>query len=251
MMKWLVYLVLAAAVAGSWYFYAEKGKEMDALRHKIMEVQDIGDPDEVAPKMQSELQGKDGERTFTGILLTFLCAGLVGIFFVITLLPFFAQRLTHSVYDSGEEVEKDAMHDARSLQAQGEYVAAIEAYKRAAAADPLNRLPWVEIAKVYKDYLEDPKAAIATIRHALESQEWEVNDAAYFLFRLAELYNEVEGDRASAVAIMNQVIEQFPETRHSANARTKLHDWEATDAAADEEHFAAKMRAGKNPNPPI
>jgi TolA-binding protein len=80
--------------------------------------------------------------------------------------------------------------------------------------------------------MEDPAAAIQTIRHALESQAWEVNDAAYFLFRLAELYDEVEGNRESAVAIMNQVIEQFPETRHSANARNKLHEWSVAEAAA-------------------
>ncbi|MEO0017578.1 MAG: hypothetical protein RLZZ522_861, partial [Verrucomicrobiota bacterium] len=143
-----------------------------------------------------------------------------------------AQRVTHAVYDSAEMVEKDVMHDARSLMAQGDYDGAIAAFKEAAAQDPLNRLPWVEIAKIQKTNLEDPAAAIATIRHALESQAWEVNDAAYFLFRLAELYDEVEGNRASAVAIMNQVIEQFPETRHSANARNKLHEWEVADAAA-------------------
>jgi tetratricopeptide (TPR) repeat protein len=150
------------------------------------------------------------------------------------------------VYDSAEMVERDVMHDARSLLAQGEYAGAIEAFKQAAAADPLNRLPWVEIAKIYKDNLNDPASAIQTIRYALESQEWEINDAAYFLFRLAELYDEVEGNRASAVAIMEQVVEQFPGTRHSANANHKLHEWSnqaaAAAAAAEEEEYLAKMR---------
>lgn len=242
MMKWLMYVLLVAAVAGSWYMYAQKGKEMEKLQAEIHALNDIGDPEDVTAKMQGRLGGMEGERTFTGILLTFLCAGLVGIFFVVTILPFFAQRLTHAVYDSAEEIEKDPLHDARSLQAQGDYEGAIAAFKVAAAADPLNRLPWVEIAKTYKDHLHDPQSAIATIRNALESQEWQVNDAAYFLFRLAELYNEVEHNRASAVAIMNQVIDEFPETRHSANARTKLHEWEIEDAAAEEEKFIQKQR---------
>ena len=138
---------------------------------------------------------------------------------VVYLLPFFAQRITHAVYDSAEMIERDVMHDARALVAQGEYHAAIEAFKEAAKAEPLNRLPWVEIAKIYKDNLEDPESAIQTIRYALESQEWEINDAAYFLFRLAELYDEVQGDRATAIAILRQVVEQFPRTRHSANAQ--------------------------------
>ena len=232
MMKWLMYLVLAGLVAGSWFIFTRTGKEMMALQHEITQVQDVGDPESKVADMKSKLDSMDGERTIEGILLTFLSAGLFGIFFVVYALPFFAQRATHAIYDSSEMMEKDVMHDARSLLAQGNYEGAIEAFKQAAAADPLNRLPWVEIAKIYKDHLDDPAAAVATIRHALESQEWEINDAAYFLFRLAELYNEVEGDRASAVAIMNQVVEQFPGTRHSANATHKLHEWAIADEAA-------------------
>ncbi|MGL4401004.1 MAG: tetratricopeptide repeat protein [Luteolibacter sp.] len=232
MMKWITLVVLAALVAGSWMMYSNTTKEMAALTAKIDQLENTGTAEEEVAKLETDLNSMEGEKTFNGILLTFLSAGLVGIFFVVYLLPFFAERATHSVYDSAEMVEKDVMHDARSLMAQGDYEGAIAAFKQAAAADPLNRLPWVEIAKIQKTNLEDSAAAIATIRHALESQAWEVNDAAYFLFRLAELYDEVEGNRGSAVAIMNQVIEQFPETRHSANARNKLHEWEVADAAA-------------------
>lgn len=244
MMKWLMYLVLAGFVAGSWFMFTRTGKEMMALQQEITQVQDVGDPESKLADMKSKLDSMDGERTIEGILLTFLSAGLFGIFFVVYALPFFAQRATHAIYDSSEMMEKDVMHDARSLLAQGNYEGAIEAFKQAAAADPLNRLPWVEIAKIYKDHLDDPAAAVATIRHALESQEWEINDAAYFLFRLAELYNEVEGDRASAVAIMNQVVEQFPGTRHSANATHKLHEW----AIADEAVAAAAAEGQETEN---
>ncbi len=226
-MKWLMYLVLVVLVGGAWLMFSNKGKEMETLRQEIIQIEAAGDPDGLLAKKETDLGGIEGERTFSGILLTFLSAGLVGILFVVHLLPFFAQRVTHAVYDSAEMVEKDVMHDARSLMAQGDYHGAIEAFKQAAAADPLNRLPWVEITKIYKDNLEDPGSAIQTIRYALESQAWEVNDAAYFLFRLAELYDEVLEDRPSAVAIMHQVVEQFPGTRHSANANAKLHEWKA------------------------
>lgn len=232
MMKWIMCVVLAVLVAGSWMMYSKTEKKMTALRQEMSQLEEKGGAEEEVKKMEIDLNSMEGEKTFNGILLTFLSAGLVGILFVVYILPFFAQRVTHAVYDSAEMVEKDVMHDARSLTAQGDYHGAIAAFREAAALDPLNRLPWVEIAKIQKTNLEDPAAAIATIRHALESQEWELNDAAYFLFRLAELYDEVEGNRASAVAIMNQVIEQFPETRHSANARNKLHEWEVADAAA-------------------
>ena len=249
-MKWLLYLLLAGLVAGSWVLFSNKGKELETMKGEVAALYEKGDPDGLLTAKENKLDVMEGERTFSGVLLTFLSAGLLGILFVFQVLPAFAQRITHSVYDSAEMVEKDAMHDARSLLAQGDYQGAIDAFKQAAAAEPLNRLPWVEIAKIYKDNLDDPASAILTIRHALESQAWEVNDAAYFLFRLAELYDEVEGDRTSAVAIMQQVVEQFPGTRHSANASHKLHEWsmeaETPGASASEPQVATSGFAGED-----
>lgn len=245
-MKWLMLLVFAGLGAWVWTTHSEKGVTIESMKKQIEQLQEIGDPEEQVPKLSSDVQGMEGEKVFSGILLTFLGAGVVGIVFVSILLPLFAQKITHSVYDSGELVEKDAMSGARSLLAQGDYTGAIAAYQEAAAEDPLNRLPWVEIAKIQKDHLHDSSAAIQTIRHALESQEWEVNDAAYFLFRLAELYDEVEGDRASAIAIMNQVVQEFPGTRHSANATHKLHEWAADGDASmnsEEAEYLARVKS--------
>jgi tetratricopeptide (TPR) repeat protein len=245
-MKWLMYLVLFALAATSWMFFSNKGREIRVLNEKITGIENVGDTNDELPALKSQLDSLEGDRTLSGILLTFVGAGIAGIVVVVYLLPFFAQRITHAVYDSAEMIEKDVMHDARALVAQGDYYAAIEAFKEAAKADPLNRLPWVEIAKIYKDNLEDPEAAIQTIRYALESQEWEINDAAYFLFRLAELYDEVQGDRATAIAILRQVVEQFPRTRHSANANARLHEW----GAGQEEQVVQQEPAMPEPPPP-
>ncbi|MEI8038083.1 MAG: tetratricopeptide repeat protein [Verrucomicrobiota bacterium] len=232
MKKWLMYALLVTLVGGSWFLYARTGNEIKDKTELVRQLQEMGDPEGKGAKLATDIQGIEGQRIFTGVILAFLSAGLVGIVFVLQILPSLAHRFTHAIYDSAEMMDNDVMHDARSLLAQGDYEGAIEAFRHAAAAEPMNRLPWVEIVKVYKDHLGNPAAAVQTIRHALESQEWEINDAAYFLFRLAELYDEVEGDRASAIAIMQQVIDQFPGTRHSANASHKLYDWELEAAAA-------------------
>ena len=257
MMKWLSYLVLAVLVALSWQFYSQNEKEIKKVEHTLIQIKDVGDPndEEKIAKIQADLTSKENDRTLKGVVVTILCAGLVGIFFVFTALPFFAQRLSQGMIGSNEKVEKDVMHAARSLKAQGNYDRAITAFIAAAAADPMNRVPWMEIAKIQKDHLEDPAAAIQTIRHALESQEWSIDDATYFLFRLAELYDDTMGDRANAVAVLQQVIVQFPETRHSANANNKLKEWssptvsKATSAAAistnvadEEAEFLARLR---------
>jgi tetratricopeptide (TPR) repeat protein len=225
MVKYVSMAVLALLVAGSWYMFHKSGDKGRDLEMRIELLLDGGDPMEEVPKLKSEMRGIEGERTFNGILLSFLSAGLIGIVFVTQVLPILAHKITHAVYDSGEEVEPDAFHDARVLMAQGEWEAAIEAFRAAATHDPLNRMPYIEIAKIQKIHLEDPAAAILTLREAIEGQEWELNDVAFLMFRLAELYDEVTGDRESAVTILEQVMEQFPGSRHSANARTKLHEW--------------------------
>ena len=225
MKKWLMYVVMVILVGGSWVLFAKSGWEIRAKTEELRKMKEQGASDEEVSHLEARSSTRTNERIVGGVLLAFVSAGLVGIFFVLEILPSFAHRLTHAIYDSAEMVEQDVMHDARSLLAQGDYMGAIKAFREAAAAEPLNRLPWIEIAKIHKERLGNPAAAVQTIRYALESQEWEINDAAYFLFRLAELYDEVEGNRASAVAIMRQVVEQFPGTRHSANANHKLHEW--------------------------
>lgn len=228
----MIYLVLGILVLGSWGMFAQSGNEIKVMNAQVTALQEQGEPDSDISKLETKIHTLSSQRIFTGVLLAFLSAGFVGIFFVFQILPSLAQRVTHAIYDSAEMIERDVMHDARSLMAQGDYQGAIEAFRQAAAADPLNRLPWVEITRIYKEKLDDPASAIQTVRHALESQEWQVNDAAYLLFRLAELYDECQGNRASAISIMQQVIREFPETRHSANANHKLHSWSLEEAEA-------------------
>lgn len=214
-------------VAGSWYKFYEAGKEISEMEQKVEEAYNRGDPDEEVAVLKVEAQSSEGPRIFSGILLTFLSAGLAGLVFVTVILPMMAQKLSESVYDSGEEVEPDPFHEARVYMARGEWEEAIKTFREAAEKDPTSRMPWVEIAKIKRVNLEDPQGAIDTLREAIEAQEWEVNDAAFLMFRLAEIYDENLEDRDSAVQVMTQVMDQFPETRHSANARNKLHGWGA------------------------
>jgi len=224
-MKWALYIVLILGVVLSWGKFAASGKKVEEAQREWEEVYNSGEDPERADKLKGAKMALENDRTMSGVLLAFLSAGLVGIVVVAHVLPMLAHRVTHAVYDSGEEVEKDPMHDARSKVAQGDWEGAVEAFREAAAVDPLNRLPWVEIAKIQLEQLEDPQAAVQTLRQAIEGQEWQENDAAYLMFRLAGIYDEHLGDRAAAATTMQQVMEQFPETRHSANARHKLHEW--------------------------
>lgn len=227
-MKWVLYAVFGGLLALGWVYFMNRGEdEVTKIEQRIAEIENLGYQEdmELIPSLNDQIDKIRGGKTLTGILMAILTAGLVGIVFVLDILPIIAHKLTHAVYDSGEEVEEDPMHDARALVLQGEYEAAIVAFRDAAANDPLNRLPYVEISKIQRENLHDPNAAVATLREAIEGQEWQVSDAAFLMFRLAEVYDENLEDRSSAAAIMQQVVDQFPETRHSANARHKLHEW--------------------------
>ena len=121
-------------------------------------------------------------------------------------------------------MEDDPLHDARALFAQGDYEGAITVYREVAKESADDRFPWVEISKIQNDNLEDPDGAIETLREGLESQEWSVNNAAFFLFRIAELYEKQKEDMMTAIQLLQQVVELFPETRHSANATHRLRE---------------------------
>lgn len=225
MFKYLFLAVLAALVAGSWHLYDSSGKELKKLADQIEEKAYDSEFDEEVREMKAKHSGMKGQRVFHGILLTILSAGLIGILFVSHVLPWFANKITLGMYGSDEKAEPDPSHQARVLMAQGEWEAAIEAFQIAAEKDPTNRMVWTEIAKIQRQHLLNPPAALATLRQAIEGHDWPVDDVAFLMFRLSEIYDEDFQDRENAGAVLLQIRELFPDTRHAANARTKLREW--------------------------
>ena len=229
MVKRLFHLLILGLMIYSWVGFVDSGDKIEKLEAQLTQVLDEDDPEEIAPELDSKIEAAKGERIFMGLLLTVFSCGVVGIFTALYVIPFIAQRATHAIYDSGELVEEDQMRKAHSLLAQGEYEDALQAFRDAAEEDPTNRVPWVEMAKIQRVNLQAPAEAANVLREALEAHEWAQDDAAFLLFRLAEIHDEDLEDRPAGRAIMQQVIDTFPESRHSANASHKLHDWDRED----------------------
>ena len=162
------------------------------------------------------------QRFVTFVLLT---AG-AAVVFAVFILPVLGEWIGNLFYNAPEEVEPDKYAEAASKLAQGDYNGAIKSYRAIATSDPDTRFPHVEIAKIQLEQLDDVDTSISTIKGALESKQWPEDDAAYFMFRLAELYEKHKGDEETAKTYLNRVIETFPETRHSANATHRLHEIE-------------------------
>lgn len=168
--------------------------------------------------------GKKGSPFLTFAL--FILTGIFTGFLVVTyVLPNIVQRASEEVYGSTEKVgAPSTLMQAQAAVAQGEWEQAIDYYKKVATEEPDNRLPWVEIAMLQRERLENPHAALLTLEQALARGGWRENDEAFFLFRKIEIFENDVNEHEQAVALLRDVIERFPQTRHSANAMHKLHE---------------------------
>lgn len=152
-----------------------------------------------------------------------------GILAVIYGLPVVVEKVTEGVLGSTAKVDRDPMNDARELVEDEEYTEAITAYYQIWLKNRENRRPLVEIAKIQRSDLESPMLAVTTLEEGLEDHEWEEDDAAFLMFRLAEIFEEDLEDREKVREIMQRVVDELPGTRHAANAAQKLSEMDEED----------------------
>ena len=140
-----------------------------------------------------------------------LLAGLyVGFMFVMYILPALTDKATNAVLSSNETTAREPIHKAQAAYARGEYIEAITLYRAIAMEEPDNRLPWVEIAKIQHDQLEDPEISMNTLRTALEEHEWPADDTAFFMGRIADIQLNSMNDKEACIAILNKSSKPFP-----------------------------------------
>ncbi len=172
--------------------------------------------------VQSMKDADDGTKLVIVIVL-----GLVGgILMVKFVIPWFGDVMGEAVFSSGEKVEQDEMTKAAACIAQGDYEGAIGHYEKMLDDKPDDPFPVAEIAKVHAERLHDPQAALQTLEDHLQSKDWPVDDAAFIMFRIADVHLTHLHDFERAHDILQQVIANFPNTRHSANANHKIHEVE-------------------------
>ncbi len=157
------------------------------------------------------------------VILMGLTGGILVVKYVI---PWFGDVMGEAVFSSGEKVEQDEMTKAAACISQGDYQGAISHYEKMLDEKPDDPFPVAEIAKVYAERLHDPQAALRALEEHLQSKEWPVDDAAFIMFRIAEVHLTHRHDFETARDMLEQVIGNFPNTRHSANAHHKMSEIE-------------------------
>lgn len=173
------------------------------------------------------MQASDGMKLVGFILL----GGVGGILAVKYLLPWIGDAFGESLYSSGEVTEQDEMTKAAACISQGNYEGAISHYEKMLEDKPDDPFPVAEIAKIHAERLHDPQSALAALSNHLQSREWPVDDAAFIMFRISEVYMTHLHDFSAARDMLEQVIGNFPNTRHSANAHHKITEIEQAEFA--------------------
>ena len=153
------------------------------------------------------------------VILMGLTGGLLAVRYLI---PWLGDIAGEAVFSSGEKVEQDHMTKAAARIAQGDYQGAIEHYEKMLEDKPDDPFPVAEIAKVYAERLRDPQAALNALEEHLQSKDWPVDDAAFIMFRIADVHLTHRYDFETARDMLEQIIGNFPNTRHSANAHHRM-----------------------------
>ena len=154
-----------------------------------------------------------------------------GVMFVTIILPGIGDAVGTVMYSSGEAVTKSEGMQAAAKMAAGDYEGAIGHYEKMLEDKPDDPFPVAEIAKIHAERLHDPHSALAALSNHLQIRDWPVDDAAFIMFRISEVYMTHLHDFGAARDMLEQVIGNFPNTRHSANAHHKVTEIEQAEFA--------------------
>jgi tetratricopeptide (TPR) repeat protein len=186
--------------------------------------------------MDARREMKKEEPDMSKVVLYFggvvLVGGAAGILVVLVVLPAVGDTIGGFFFSPNEKIEKAPHADAMAAIARGDYEAAVQEYLKAFEADPHDTLALSEMAKIECEQLGNPEAAADLLEQALQ-REWTPEDATFLTTRLVDVYWKYQHNARDARALLMQIIEGMPGTKHSANAQHKLQEIERALAMED------------------
>lgn len=209
-------------------FIAWEGVKRDerSLREAEKEASENGQPDPWSEVKSVENRQDAAEgmvKVGIPLLVTVIYGGILMVLYV---LPVLVDKVSEEMMGSTAEVDDDPLDEARAAVTEGEYADAIAVYRRFLLENPESRHSLVEIAKIQRDHLSSPAGAISTLEQGLDEHEWSEDDAAFLMFRIAEISEEDLADKDQVIAVMKRVIRELKGTRHAGNAAHKLRELE-------------------------
>ena len=111
---------------------------------------------------------------------------------------------------------------ARSLEVRGEYEEALRAYEVAIMEAPLQAEPYLCIARLYRDELKDPGAAVDWFRKAQREARPSAGESVRVHRELAEIFLHVLREPRRAAPELARLAEGYPTTADGRWAATEL-----------------------------
>ena len=174
-----------------------------------------------------ELRKAEADQNGVQVIMEIIVIAVIGgILFVTWILPTLGDKMTEAMISSGEQMEKTAGSEMAALIAAGDYEGAIAALQKQSLAEPANRQPVMEIARLYRDKLDDLDSALQTLQTALVSREWSPESEATLRLRRAELLARDLKDFTAAKAEVQAVLEKYPGTPQAGSATVRLREIE-------------------------
>lgn len=182
---------------------------------------------------EARLAQKNPDTDASKIVLLFIGTVLIGgaaaIVVATMVMPRIGDAVGNFFFSPNQQIEKDPHSAAQAALARGDYAGAVEEYRQIIRSDPTDTLSYSEIAKISCEHLDDAPGAAEVLEQALQ-REWAPNDAAFLSARLVDVYWKYQRDARGARALLMQIIDTMPGTRHAANAEHRLREIEQQSA---------------------
>jgi hypothetical protein len=102
--------------------------------------------------------------------------------------------------------------DAEAASARGDYQQAILAYQRYQMEDPSDHQPYLHIARIYRNELQDFASAAVWYKRARNESVLDGGKEMFVTEQLAELYLHKLKDPRKAIPELARLAERFPQT---------------------------------------
>jgi len=143
-----------------------------------------------------------------------------------------------SIFNPSTPPEKTPYSEAMAKYVQGDYEGAIEKYHALLEQDPLDTRALTEIARIYSDKLENPAAAAQFLESALESDR-PLEQTAALVMKLSDIYAINMEDPGRAMFVLNQLIQNAPESTQASVASRRLREIELSQYQLPTQHHPA------------
>jgi len=167
----------------------------------------------IAYKVIGSLSGLGG--SVMTLMFAVIGATLVfGILMAMFVLPRVATFFSELIYTgSGGPPEKlSSFEEGMILKSQLKFDQAIAKFELSIEENEDDPRPWMEIANIHADGLDDPHKAVDVLADCVEAREWIINDSASFMFKVADLYVNRLNDKQAGIDVYNQIIDVFNDT---------------------------------------